>query len=318
MHANSKPRLEALAMQELQQKIEIFLRNIDYKPPPKPRPEPLREAIIQRADVLGISIDADKAGKAWVDTAITVAAEMYPDHPLSCQIYIATLTWLAFIIDDRNKDLSVDLDLFQQRLFAGAPQSNPVLTGFAEVLAETHDHYDPLIANFINQSALAYVNANAMESRKEYQEMQPPRCAINWPYYFREKEGIPEAYTYFIFPKAQYPDITAFLPAVPDMMKFIALTNDILSFYKEEKAGETANYVHKVLFCYPGLTALEVLGGITITVSEAYQRILQILDCVEEEKYRRVWVAYCMGYCAMHLRNHRYQLVDVVPHLAQE
>lgn len=154
---------------------------------------------------------------------------MYPNHPFSCQVYIATLTWLAFIMDDRNKDMAIDLDLFQQRLLSGKPQPNIVLTGFAEILKETYEHYDPLIANFINQSALAYVTANAIESHDEYQQMKPPQCAVNWPYYFRDKEAISEAYTYFIFPKALYPNFTVFLPAAPDMIEFISLTNDILS-----------------------------------------------------------------------------------------
>jgi hypothetical protein len=138
-------------------------------------------------------------------------------------------TWLGFTIDDRNATLGSSLEHFQQLFNTGQRQPSALLESFAEVLRATYKYYDPIAANFIVLSALAFVNSNATEIRHEYQTMIPPKEALNWPYYFREKEGLPEVYTYFCFPEASYSDITSFLPAVPDMGKFINLTNDILS-----------------------------------------------------------------------------------------
>lgn len=139
-------------------------------------------------------------------------------------------TWLGFIIDDRSAQSISELEQFQSRFSKGEPQPSALLEAFASVLRDTTTYYDPIIANFINLSALAFINSNAMEMRREYQEMHIPKQAINWPYYFREKEGLPEAYAYFCFPKSSCNNITYFLPAIPDMGKFINLTNDILSY----------------------------------------------------------------------------------------
>lgn len=138
-------------------------------------------------------------------------------------------TWLGFIIDDHEHGLSNHLPLFQQRLMANKQQPSKVLSGFAQVLQEVHHFYDPVVANFIVLSALAFVEANAIESRQEYQNMTAPRCASSWPYYYRDKEGLSETYAYYCFPKGTYADFSLFMPAIPDMAKFINLTNDILS-----------------------------------------------------------------------------------------
>ena len=153
---------------------------------------------------------------------------MYPLHSLEVRTHIAVFTFLGFIIDDCNNEFGDALDQFQQRLISNEEQPSDILSSFATILRGTYLYYDPIVANFIVQSALAFVNANALEVRPEYQSMMPPKSATNWPYYFREKEGLPEVYTYFCFPK-EFPAITKFLPAVPDMGKFINLTNDILS-----------------------------------------------------------------------------------------
>lgn len=124
---------------------------------------------------------------------------MYPLHPLEIQIHIGLFTWLGFIIDDRNVGFGPDLELFQSRFHNGEQQSSPLLQCFAGVLRSPIKFYDPVIANLIVLSALAFVNSNAIEVRPQYQEIIVTRDTVNWPYYFRDKEGLPEVYTYFCF-----------------------------------------------------------------------------------------------------------------------
>lgn len=154
---------------------------------------------------------------------------MYPIHSLDLRVHIATFTWLGFVIDDSNMEISADLAQFERRVHSGEQQPSKLLQAFAKNLQETYRYYDPIVANFINLSALAFVNSCTIETRSEYQTMIPSKDAVNWPYYFRDKEGLPEVYTYFCFPRDRYPNMACFLPAVPDMCKFINLTNDILS-----------------------------------------------------------------------------------------
>lgn len=155
--------------------------------------------------------------------------DMYPGHPPEVQLHIGIFTWLGFLIDDTNKRIASDLAHFQARFYTGQPQPSLLLDHFAQTLRNTYRHYDPVVANTIVLSALAFVNSNALESRREFQELVPSQAAASWPYYFRDKEGLPDTYSGFIFPKALYPDIGSFLQATPDMGRFINLTNDILS-----------------------------------------------------------------------------------------
>lgn len=154
---------------------------------------------------------------------------MYPSHPLEVQLHIGVFTWLGFLIDDTNKRIASDLAHFQARFYTGQPQPSLLLDHFAQTLRNTYRYYDPVVANTIVLSALAFVNSNALETRREFQELVPSQAAASWPYYFRDKEGLPDTYSGFIFPKALYPDIGSFLQATPDMGRFINLTNDILS-----------------------------------------------------------------------------------------
>lgn len=154
---------------------------------------------------------------------------MYPGHPIDIQLHIGIFTWLGFLIDDTNQSIASDLALFQARFYTGQPQPTPLLGSFANTLRNTYEFWDPVIANFIVLSALAFVNANTLETRREFQELVPIKTGANWAYHFRNIEGLPEVYTYFIFPTSRCPDFSNYLQAVPDMGRFINLTNDILS-----------------------------------------------------------------------------------------
>lgn len=86
-----------------------------------------------------------------------------------------------------------------------------------------------MIADFIIVSTCQFVTCNGLEERPEFQRMGPSKGGDSWPYYFRSKEGAPEAYAFFTFPKATAPDIGLFLEVIPDMCRVLNLGNDILS-----------------------------------------------------------------------------------------
>ncbi|KAF3808968.1 Ketoreductase azaE [Colletotrichum gloeosporioides] len=220
--------------------IPTFLKCINYTQPAKPSRDALREAILSRGREAGVYVNSDDGSRMRFEAGLAVAAEMYPLHPFDIQVHIGLFTWLGFIIDDLNAELGPNLANFQSRFSRGDLQPCSVLECFADVLRSTTDYYDPVVANLIVLSALAFVNSNAIEIRRDYQAIIPSMEAPSWPYYFRDKEGLPEVYTYFCFYRDMCPDISRFMPAAPEMGKFINLTNDILSFYKEEKAGELA------------------------------------------------------------------------------
>lgn len=151
----------------------------------------------------------------------------FPDHPLEAQVYTGLHTWLGTQIDDVA--MKEEVEKFPERFFAGQDQPNPVLQGYAEVLRSSFDVWDVVPANFIILSSVAFINCNVLEERAEFQSMLPTGGGRRWPHYFRDREGVPDAYSYFTFPKAKYPEISKFLEAIPDMGRFLNLANDVIS-----------------------------------------------------------------------------------------
>ncbi|KAK1522565.1 longiborneol synthase [Colletotrichum costaricense] len=288
--------------------IPTFLKCINYTQPAKQSKDVLREAVLSRGRKAGVHVNRDDGSMMRFEAGLAVAAEMYPLHPFDIQVHIGFFTWLGFIIDDLNAELGPNLANFQSRFSRGDPQPCNVLECFADVLRSTIDYYDPVVANLIVLSALAFVNSNAIEIRRDYQTIVPSMEAPSWPYYFREKEGLPEVYTYFCFYRDMCPDISRFMPAAPEMGKFINLTNDILSFYKEEKAGEIRNYIHKSALS-SGRSPLEVLESAISESALAYSRTEAILR--DSRPYDELWHAYAMGYIAMHFNTRRYYLSEI-------
>ena len=81
------------------------------------------------------------------------------------------------------------------------------------------------------------------------------------------------------------------------------------SFYKEEKAGEARNYIHKMMSC-KGEDAEDVLTAVIDEATASYLQSQKIL--ADDSLYGEVWTAYSMGYVAMHIRNPRYLLSEII------
>ncbi|KAJ7110219.1 hypothetical protein C8R43DRAFT_1042593 [Mycena crocata] len=157
------------------------------------------------------------------------AGHLFPNHPLDVQAYAGIFTWLCYLVDDKTAEMRIDVAPFQECFYAGTPQPSALLQGYAALLRSTKDHFDCVVANFIILSALAFVNSNVLENREEFKSMQPNRDGGKFWDYFRDKDGLAEAYVYMQFCSVHSPDISVFLAAVPDMCVFTKFTNDILS-----------------------------------------------------------------------------------------
>ncbi|KXH37609.1 longiborneol synthase [Colletotrichum salicis] len=227
--------------------------------PPEVDKKALRIALLDRALQSGVHLETDDASQMRLEAGLAVAAEMYPLHPLEIQIHIGLFTWFGFIIDDMNVELGLGLEQFQTRLLVGERQPSALLQAFADVLKSTKWYYDPIVANLIVLSALAFVNSNAIQIR--------PQC----------------------------PDIACFLPAAPEMGKFINLTNDVLS-------PLTCGLLNQ--------SPLSILESVILETVVAYNLSGAILK--NSHPYEGIWHAYAMGYVAMHLNTRRYYLSEIV------
>lgn len=119
---------------------------------------------------------------------------------------------------------------FHERLFKGERQANNLLEGIAELLRESPEHFDPVMSNQLQISVLKFLTSNLLERHEGFQNMRVTRAGTKFPNFYRDMSGMNIAYAVFCYPKDQYPDGGAFLEAMPDMARFIDISNDVLSY----------------------------------------------------------------------------------------
>lgn len=84
--------------------------------------------------------------------------------------------------------------------------------------------------------------------------------------------------------------------------------SDILSFYKEEVAGEKHNFVHDRARV-TGKDVQTVLLDILEEVIGAVQRARAIL---QGEREKEIWERFLAGYVAFHFLSPRYKLAQLI------
>ncbi|TQN63691.1 Alpha-cuprenene synthase COP6 [Colletotrichum shisoi] len=201
-----------------------------------------------------------------------------------------------------------EAQLFQTRFFNGETQPNAMLEGLAGLLREAPRFFDPVMANLLQISTLKFLTCNLLERHDGFRNMPVTRSGVKFPDFLRDLSGINVAYAVFCFPKAQYPDVGQYLEAIPDMARFIDISNDVMSFYKEELGGDTRNYVHNRAMATgkPVLTELEEVKN---EVVEAANRASAILK--GRGRYEQSLRESVRGLLAMHTANPRYRLGDL-------
>ena len=93
-----------------------------------------------------------------------------------------------------------------------------------------------------------------------------------------------------------------------DSSTFTCSCSDVLSFYKEELAGEKDNYIHsraRVMGQSP-YVVLKDLADEVVAIAEQGRSILK------GEKEREVWNVFVKGYAAFHYLSPRYQLSELL------
>ncbi|KAF7349454.1 Terpenoid synthase [Mycena sanguinolenta] len=194
-----------------------------------------------------------------------VIERSYPYASTELKLLFAKLTAIAILIDDSIEDEAVydHLVQFSAKLYRGEAQQNGMLALYHTNMRELSDMYgeDSVLRGLATVPWINYIDACLMEKQiftaecqrsKIVDPRQMRRCenedglALKFPHYLRSKSGIAEAYAAGIFKanKNQYLPLTKFIKVLPDLTFYIEVINDVLSFYKEELAGETYNLIH--------------------------------------------------------------------------
>ncbi|KAK8115642.1 hypothetical protein PG984_012144 [Apiospora sp. TS-2023a] len=292
--------------------FQAMLDGVEYEGAPqlhdKEKKQALLDAMHQKVADYGMTLDDPLSAKGF-RLGFSEAALAYPDHSVPVQAYIGIFSWLVVQVDDITPSIKEEVEQFQQRFLRGEEQPLPILRGLAAIFREAYDHWDPVLANLLVKSALDFMTSNLLDAEDVFRRMQvTTEAGVSFPYYIRHMSGITEAYAIFTYPREQYPDISQFLEAIPDMALWININNDVLSFYKEEVAGETTNYIHNRARC-ERKTPLAVVREVQHEVVDCVRRVNAMLE--GREPYCQAWKIHMTGHIAMHTVNPRYRLAEL-------
>ncbi|KAG6909551.1 hypothetical protein DXG01_016799 [Tephrocybe rancida] len=201
-----------------------------------------------------------------------------------------------FIIymDDLCDKFPSSMEKFQRSVFSLESVDLPVLEKFRDNLRNMYHLWDKISANCITSSAMEFISGCLLEGLQASSKIEISTSAQSWPYFLREKAGAAAAYAFMIFPQDASYNITDYIQVIGDITIYINLVNDVLSFYKEEIADETGNYVHNRAFA-DGKTVNETLHDISREAVAAYGRVCNVLQ-VQSPASHELWKTFVHGY----------------------
>ncbi|KAJ7865027.1 terpenoid synthase [Mycena olivaceomarginata] len=160
---------------------------------------------------------------------------------------LAKLTALVVVIDDSIED--------EAKLYLGEAQQNGLLGLYHESMKELSEIYgNDAVLRGCSRCPLDNLRRRVpngkgyfdLRGRTTDLEAFALKFLRTSPDYLRLKSGIAEAYAAGIFKatKDQIFPLRRYIKVLPDVTFFINAMNDVLSFHKEELAGETYNLIH--------------------------------------------------------------------------
>ncbi|KAA1475614.1 terpenoid synthase [Dentipellis sp. KUC8613] len=251
-------------------------------------------------------IPEDNSFRRFIPTGVAIAWNAYHHLPdKQTQKYIALLTSLFIYAEDMFKDNNDAILAFHGLFIRRQPQKHRMLDHLANMLLDLPSHFPPTSAvNIMISASLNFITAVGLENGSVV--FSPPASASRYPAYARMMSGVSEVYAFFIFTPNIPLDV--YLPALPDMMTHICYANDILSFYKEELAGEEENLVYTLARCrgvHPSVALQEVIDDAVA----AHRRVLETL--MPHKAAFDCYVQFAQGYTGFHIASKRYRLDEL-------
>jgi hypothetical protein len=249
--------------------------------------------------------------------ACYVAADFANAQGFDYQVVHAMLTIFFFHVEDILENRPDVLQNLQLRLATGEPLGDPVLDWYARELTPLlWRHFEPLVANMIIMACYDFVNGIGVEvlTRDATVHAHAPQ----FPEWLRFKTGLSPMYA--LLALARHSDVKTggglekYVQTIPDVIVFTNIVNDVISFYKEMRAGEKGNYIdmRAERDGVDVVTAQRTLAEEGIAV---YHRVLATL--ADEPEYRANFVAYARGITHFHTSSPRYRLRELLRDLRQ-
>ncbi|KAJ3486198.1 hypothetical protein NLI96_g4414 [Meripilus lineatus] len=270
----------------------------------------VNEIILERLHKWGHSADNIPYKKA-LDTGVFIATAAYHHTPPEVQAEIALYTYIVTIIDDNRVDATA-LQQYVPRLCTGSTQLHPVLGWLADVCNKLGEHY-PVFGSYTAFSGSVDFISSELHMRDGKTNLPENLRQLSIPHlkYLREQTGISRAFGAFIWPKVEFPEAIEYIQALPDTSELIYSLNDVLSYYKERKEGETSILILG-LATASSITELEEIRELVNRLHSLFANIREVLGT---GKARDAWECFLVGYFRFHLADPRYRLAEILPDL---
>ncbi|KAG1736675.1 isoprenoid synthase domain-containing protein [Suillus paluster] len=262
----------------------------------------------QEAISRGFPMDGNYSIRPYMGVGVAIMSNAYAHLPdCAIRMWICLFTTISTSIDDlmeRGEDL-VHLYRFNERFASSQPQGDPVLNALNVLLWDIACLYAPPVLNLIVASSLNFMSSIVLDN--ETKDMQISAQTPLYPEYSRLLLGLADAYGFFIFPSTL--PLQKYVQCMPDLMTVINHTNDILSYYKEEIEGDTANYL-LLMAASRALTKQDALHEVIKKTVRAYHNVLEFLR-PQTEAYE-AYVSFFDGYVKFHAALRRYKLEEIM------
>ncbi|KAK8012943.1 hypothetical protein PG991_010318 [Apiospora marii] len=293
--------------------------DLKYEPRPARDNTALWKAADEYANQTGVLREPGSRSAKIFQTGVMYAACCVPRHPVEVQVYVAMYSWLGLLLDDSAAEHEDEFARFGARWAGGERHPLPLLQAWADLLRLTYKYWDAAPANFIVTASLNFLNSNLLQTGAAFRGIAAAAAANgsngnsnnsgrSWARYVREEDGGGDAVAYFTFPKSMYPNQEEYLECIPDLARYINLANDVLSFYKEEIAGENDNFISQMAM-YEDKDKLAVVEDLVDDVAQAVARIRATIR--GKEPYASAVEDHILGYVAFHKLSPRYRLSEV-------
>ncbi|TFY58010.1 hypothetical protein EVG20_g8319 [Dentipellis fragilis] len=265
----------------------------------------MESACLATSIARGYVTPEDNSFRRVIPPGIAIAWNSYHHLPdKQTQEYVALITSLFIYAEDMFKDNNDAILAFNSLFIRRQPQKHRMLDHLADILLDLPSYFPTPAVNIMISSALNFMTAIGLENSSI--AFNPPASAPRYPAYTRMMSGVSEVYAFFIFT----PDVPleVYLPALPDMMTYICYANDILSFYKEELAGEEENLIYTLARCRR-MHASVALQEVIDDAVAAHHRVLETL--MPHKAAFDCYVQFAQGYVDFHFASKRYRLDEL-------
>lgn len=342
--------------------LHWFLDALPHHNSVAPSNEALRKGVLEWAEKNVVpKVTKPDHCRAVFRMAALASERLYPLGSDQTRLKMSIFTGMLAYIDDEvttdspSSQQNTESMSFFNNTLTHVPQDSswwPLFEQVIEDLAAYLGSKDPLIGNWVLNSIHAGVNATALEHRVSHDTpvhfqdpshggFLPSSATEAFPPYMRSMVVNPLVYTvpaFIVSPEVQVP-LSYWVSVAPQIGRYVAFINDLLSFPKEIRAGEEWSYLSMTTrarrqagkpsrFSRKGAAGGDSLWTFRDTLHEAIEEALKVTAGVDQafarfdkpgEKDRHkidehgklahdVWKAFRHGYVAFHLNSARYGL----------